>query len=282
LFALQLLFWEILKFSSTFHYLNQSSRATLKNFCVSARSGRDVTPSAFPPGRHTFGLTTMPVGPGSRAGTLPSPDQVALRLRAGQVATPRPPCCTGVHAPWPRCMRITWLSSGPRRGAPSPGVRHAPLTPSHTRPSGQRPSAAVHAPRRAAIAPRCVNSPLEPSPRAPSSSTRTHAPTEPSPEHTLHREAPARRSRCSSGWRSAPLPNSTADHSSNPSNPRNGTLSEEGPLPRPFPAKSALLFTGIQPSSSLATPGPDCNLSSRSKDLSARGKDLFVKLVFQI
>jgi hypothetical protein len=45
LFALQLLFWEILKFSSTFHCLIQSNKGTLKKFCASAHSGRDVTPS---------------------------------------------------------------------------------------------------------------------------------------------------------------------------------------------------------------------------------------------
>jgi hypothetical protein len=76
LFPLQLLFWEILKFSSTFHCLNQSNRATLKNFCVSVCSGRDVAPSvfsAFPSGRRTFARTPTPVGPGSRAGALPSP-----------------------------------------------------------------------------------------------------------------------------------------------------------------------------------------------------------------
>jgi hypothetical protein len=89
---------------------------------------------------------------------------------------------------------------------------------------------------------------------------------------------PARRSRCSSGWRFVPPPNSTAGRSTNP---QNKTLGEQGPLPRPFPAKSGLLLAGIQPSSPLAAPGPDCNLSSRSKDLSSRGKDLFVKPVFR-
>jgi hypothetical protein len=92
---------------------------------------------------------------------------------------------------------------------------------------------------------------------------------------------PARRSRCSSGWRSAPPPNSTAGCSSNPCNPRNGTLGEQGPLPRTFPAKSGLLLTGIRPSSLVAALGSHCNLSSHSMDLSARGKDLFAKPVFR-
>jgi hypothetical protein len=76
LFAPQLLFWVILKFSSSFHCLIQSNRATQKNFCASARSGGNVallTFSAFPLDRRTFNRTPMTMGPGSRDGTLPSP-----------------------------------------------------------------------------------------------------------------------------------------------------------------------------------------------------------------
>jgi hypothetical protein len=139
-------------------------------------------------------------------------------------------------------MRVTWPSSGPKRGAPSPSMHHAPLTPSHTHPSSQRPSAAVHARGLAAVSPDCLNSLLEPSPRAPSSSTRTTLPLNLLPSTHYIVKPPARRSHCSSGWRSAPPPNPTADHSSNLSNLQNGTLSKQGPLPalsRPSPAFSS-------------------------------------------
>jgi hypothetical protein len=89
--VLQLLFWEILKFSSTFYCLSQLNRATFKRSNAPAHSGRDVTTSA------RLGAPTRPayfrpygdaVGPGCVLAPSPTPGQVAPRLRAGQVAVP--------------------------------------------------------------------------------------------------------------------------------------------------------------------------------------------------
>jgi hypothetical protein len=50
-------------------------------------------------------------------------------------------------------------------------------------------------------------------------------------------------------------PRTTTGALSNPSNPQNGTLGEQGPFPHPFPAKHCLPLAGIRPSSPLAVPG---------------------------
>jgi hypothetical protein len=68
-------------------------------------------------------------------------------------------------------------------------------------------------------------------------------------------------------------PNIIVGRFSTPTKHWNGTLGDPSCLPANFPAKSGLLLARIRPSSPLAAPGPDCNLSSPSKDLYARGKD---------
>jgi hypothetical protein len=266
--------------------LNQSNRATLKRSCASACSGCDVASSVrlgVPTRPAYFGHTPTPVGPGSRAGALPSPAKWSLASgRARWPGHSRRTALAG-HTPHARPCRAACSAVGRPAG---PGEAPQLLTCATDPPSSRvhafpradqaaAPSSARHhcllvgVPRLPPLLLECKHVPsLHPHPVKPL--VHVHCTVKP----------PARRSRCSSSWRSALPLNSTAGRSSNPSNPRNGTLGEQGPLPRPFSAKSGLPLAGIRPSSPLAAPGPDSNLSSRSKDLSARGKDLFVKPVF--
>jgi hypothetical protein len=50
-------------------------------------------------------------------------------------------------------------------------------------------------------------------------------------------------------------PRTTTGSLSNPSNPQNATLGEQGPFPHPFPTKHGLPLARIQPSSPLVAPG---------------------------
>jgi hypothetical protein len=104
----------------------------------------------------------------------------------------------------------------------------------------------------------------------------------PPPEPPVHLVAPAelvpRRTTTRSGRRPLASLSTTAGRSSIATNPRHGTLCEPTPLLRPFPAKPSLPSPEL---SSLHQPwrqGPNCNLSFRPEGLSAKSKDLFVKL----
>jgi hypothetical protein len=104
-----------------------------------ARSSRDVATSA------RLGVPTRPtyfrpyadaVGPGCVLAPSPTPGEVALRLKAGQVVAPRQPRCAGVHVlhARPACAACAAAGNpaGPGEALQPPCVRHAPRPPSHS------------------------------------------------------------------------------------------------------------------------------------------------------
>jgi hypothetical protein len=199
LFTLQLLFWVILKFRSTFHCLNWSNRATLKHSCASARSGCDGAPSArfgVPPPAGVLWSYADTNGPELTCLRTPMPSQVAPRLRAGQVATPHPPRRAGVHtprAPWQCRMRGTWPFRRPRWGTQAlEGATRLGL-PSRIRPLGQKSCAAAPCTLQCRSRPSLPNPSSTPSPRAPSPCTRPHTSGERPREHVLPTEPSAHR-----------------------------------------------------------------------------------------
>jgi hypothetical protein len=174
----------------------------------------------------------------------------------------------------------------PRVERPRPGSWPVQLAPQagnypHKLPHDLFPSSIAEASEQSTVWPsrplRCPHGSLHR--RAPSSRPHHRASSAPEPPHgstspsrppaRLHYEH-ARRSWSSCGLRSTEPPRTTSGSSYKLSMHQNRTLGEQGPLPRPFSAKSDLLLAGIRPSSPLAAPGPDCNLTSSSKDLFAK------------
>jgi hypothetical protein len=131
-------FWSLVQL---FYCLNQSNRATLKIFCASVCSGRDVAPSAFsvfPPNRRTLDRLLMPVGPGSHACAPPYLAKWPRHRKAGQVAA-RGCCVALARMPWSRRMRNIWLFRGPRWGAQASTGATQLSTPHAFAPLGQIP-----------------------------------------------------------------------------------------------------------------------------------------------
>jgi hypothetical protein len=128
--VLQLLFWEILKFSLTFHCLTQLNRATLKRQARSRALAAMSARFSIPNPTRVLSAVRRRHGTGMRAGALshtgpsdPAP-QGGPRGRATAAAPRRRR--RAARAPCSRCMHASWPPGGPRRGAPTLYVCHTP------------------------------------------------------------------------------------------------------------------------------------------------------------
>jgi hypothetical protein len=172
------------------------------------------------PGQRTFGRTPTSWAWGC-VGALPThpPSGPAPQGRPGDRATAATPCrhpCAA-RALCPHCMRGSWPTGGPMRGAPTPCVRHAPPPPSYWLERNLEPPLRARRRRRSELAgaPHCplpllkfkCHSSLHPHPLDPP--VHVHWPA----------DSPARRHCDRRGRLPPPSPPTVVGSASSPTNP---------------------------------------------------------------